>query len=227
MLHKKTHRTAVRPVPVIVLALAAWLSSAAPASAQECPAEGCPPDFGAPQDPQQTVPTTAPATGTVPTTVPTTGPTTDPTAVGVPSSSTALASPSTVSPGASVTIQGAGFGPDQTLQMTFTDSSPVALGSTQSDATGSYSATVTIPSTATVGAHEITVSGPDAQGGTHESVAAITVGLAQTGVMTNIMVLVGVTALAAGVHLVLKSQWSPPVSTAGFALSRRRTSRRS
>jgi hypothetical protein len=93
-------------------------------------------------------------------------------------------SDSTVTRGQRVEITGGGFAANQSsLPITFT-STPVSLGTTRSDSTGHYSATVTIPTTATPGAHRITVTGQGAQGGSHTSfidVIVLAAGLPATG----------------------------------------------
>lgn len=213
-----------RFVGVAAITLVTALGSQQPVSAQsDCGSEvGCQdpgaaePLAGAPTVPATvaTVPTTASTVATVPTT-PTTGQT-------GASTSTAQVSPATVGPGQTVSIRGGSFAPNQTLQMLLSTSPPASLGTTRSDATGSYSATATIPATTPVGTYRLTVSGPGAQGGAHESAATVTVGLAQTGMMTGVLALVGALALASGARLVIQSQWSPPVSTRNWAPTRRR-----
>jgi hypothetical protein len=81
---------------------------------------------------------------------------------------------STVTRGQKITISGGGFQANKSLSITFT-STPVSLGTTTSNSSGRYSALVTIPSDATAGSHTITVSGPGAAGGTHNSVIGVTV----------------------------------------------------
>ena len=220
--------------------VAALLGFQGPALAQE---DGCGTEVGCgdpgssdpsgvvPAAPTEPMPTPVPTTVPVPltgTSVPTTGatvpttPTTGPTAT---SSSPAHVSPTTVNAGQSVTIRGGSFAPNQSLQMLLSTTPPTSLGSARSDATGSFSATATIPAATTAGTYRLTVSGPGAQGGTHESSASVTVALARTGVMTTVLTLVGAVALAAGAKLVIQSQWSRPVSTAGWAATARRRRR--
>ena len=173
--------------------------------------------------------TTAPGTPTTPTTGSTTtavtvAPTTTPTTVPPgPVTSTATVTPSSVEAGGSVTITGSGFAPSSSLTIQLTSTSPpAALGSTQSDASGGYTATVTIPAGTSAASHLIAVSGPGAQGSRHESVGNVTVALAETGFMTSVLTAAGVVLLATGSKLVLQSQWSLPVSTAGWTPARRR-----
>jgi len=74
-----------------------------------------------------------------------------------------------------VTVSGHGFLPEKPdLSITF-HSAPVSLGTTTSDASGAYRATVTIPADASAGAHEIVVAGPATAGGALESVTKVTV----------------------------------------------------
>jgi len=74
-----------------------------------------------------------------------------------------------------VTVSGHGFVAEKPdLSITF-HSAPVSLGTTTSDASGAYRATVTIPADASAGAHEIVVAGPATAGGALESVTKVTV----------------------------------------------------
>jgi hypothetical protein len=210
------------------LALAVSLGTPSPAQAQttQCLTEGVnceeaplpPVTDGLGQSAPGTVPTTAPTTSSAP------GTGTVPTSPSsAPSSSTAVASPSTVAAGHSVTVQGTGpFAANQPLQVFFDGAPPSPPVTAQSDAAGAYVATVTVPSTASSGTHRITVSGPGPQGGTHESIATVMVGLADTGFVTDVMAIVGAAVLALGLHLVRRSQWSAPVSTKNWVPSPRR-----
>ena len=88
-------------------------------------------------------------------------------------------SDATVEPGQQVNVVGGGFAPDRDLRADlFSD--PVFLGSTRSDAAGRFAITVTIPANVSPGPHRIVVSGPGRQGGTHRSVATVTVVVAVT-----------------------------------------------
>jgi LPXTG-motif cell wall-anchored protein len=58
--------------------------------------------------------------------------------------------------------------------MTFL-SKPVSLGTTTSNSSGAFRATVTIPRSAAPGRHQLVVAGPGARGGTHRAVANLTV----------------------------------------------------
>jgi TolB protein len=101
-------------------------------------------------------------------------PTPTPRVIGGDTQSAGQASVTTVVPSQQIAVTGDGFEPDQQLQMVF-ESDPVALGLTRSDEAGGYSVLVTIPATATAGAHQIVVSGPNTQGGTHRSITTVTV----------------------------------------------------
>lgn len=234
-------RTAARCLVLVAMLVCPFLLADSPAQAHQdgChAAHSCPSDTGSytcgdtgnfSECGTSTPATTTPGTPTTPTTGSTTtavtvAPTTTPTTVpSGPVTSTATVTPSSVETGGSVTITGSGFAPSSSLTIQLTSTSPpAALGSTQSDASGSYRATVTIPASTSAATHLIAVSGQGAQGSRHESVGNVTVALAETGFMTNVLTAVGVILLAAGSKLVLQSQWSLPVSTAGWAPRRRR-----
>jgi hypothetical protein len=75
------------------------------------------------------------------------------------------ASKSKAEPGDEVGIAGTGFKIDDTIALSF-HSTPVSLGSATANATGGFTSSITIPSSATNGAHEIHAVGTDARGGT-------------------------------------------------------------
>jgi hypothetical protein len=77
-------------------------------------------------------------------------------------------------PGQTTTITGRRFAPNSILQANLF-SAPVLLATFKSDASGNYSATVTIPADTALGSHQIVVSGPGANGGTNNSVGSLTV----------------------------------------------------
>jgi hypothetical protein len=190
-----------------------WFAPQHPAGAQvdDCdPLLGCD-DVGAGTD-------TVPTTSTAPT-VPV-APTTE--APGQAGGSSAQVSPVTVAPGDTITIQGGSFASEERLEISLSTSPPTSLGTVQSDSTGSYSATATIPGTVPLGTYTVTVSGPGPQGGLHEASDTVTVGLAQTGATTGILALAGAAAVGAGARLVLRSQWSRPVSTRNWVPARGR-----
>jgi hypothetical protein len=66
------------------------------------------------------------------------------------------------------------FGANQTLQQVF-ESTPVNLGTTQSDGAGRYSNSIKVPLGADPGTHRIVTTGSDGKGGTHRSVGTLTV----------------------------------------------------
>lgn len=88
--------------------------------------------------------------------------------------STAALSDASVKPGEQTTVSGGGFAPRQRLLVDLF-STPTRLGTTTSDAAGRFSVIVVIPLGTTPGAHRIVVSGAAPAGGTHESVARLTV----------------------------------------------------
>ena len=122
-------------------------------------------------DTAQTTTTTTATTTTTSTTLPAA---TQPPAGSPDTQSEAQVSAATVAPGQQVSVTGGGFAPGRDLRADlFSD--PVFLGSTRSDAAGRFATTVTIPVNASPGPHQIVVSGPGPQGGTHRSVATVTV----------------------------------------------------
>jgi hypothetical protein len=88
-------------------------------------------------------------------------------------------------PGASLQVAGSGFLPGSTVQLSVR-SQPISLGSAKTDATGSFTTTVVLPSSLEAGSHTVYATGPDPQGGTLVESLGITVGgtgrlLAHTG----------------------------------------------
>lgn len=212
-----------RSISIAAVTLVAVLGLQAPASAQnDCGSEvGCE-DPGGTGDPFGASPT-VPTTGvTVPTTVASSVPTTSVPGQGATSTSVAQVSPTTVAAGKTVTIQAGSFAPNQTVQMQLSTTPPTSLGSAQSDAGGSVSTTATIPASASAGTYRLTITGPGAQGGPHESAATLTVGLAETGFMSGVLALVGALAVGSGAKLVIQGSWSRPVSTRSWVDNRRR-----
>lgn len=67
-------------------------------------------------------------------------------------------SPPTAAGGQPITITGSGWVPGETITLTL-HSDPMVLGTTTADASGDWSVTVTIPTSATCGEHTITATG--------------------------------------------------------------------
>ena len=210
---------------IAAVTFVAVLGLQAPASAQnDCGSEvGCQ-DPGGTVDPgaSPTVPTTGATVPTTPTTVASSVPTTSVPGEGATSTSVAQVSPTTVAAGQTVTIQAGSFAPNQTVQMQLSTTPPTSLGTAQSDAGGSVSTTATIPASASAGTYRLTITGPGAQGGPHESAATVTVGLADTGFTSGVLAVLGALAVGSGARLVIQSSWSRPVSTRSWVDSRRR-----
>jgi hypothetical protein len=137
-----------------------------------------PPSSSSSVPPSSSSTTTEPPTTTTepPTTTTTTAPATNTEGLTSAASDTG---PLTATPGQAVTVFGHGFAPGGSLAVSFF-SSPVHLGSTVADASGAYRVTVTIPSDATPGDHQIVVTGPAAVGGTLASVTPVKVVVAAT-----------------------------------------------
>lgn len=78
--------------------------------------------------------------------------------------------------GESVTVAGAGFGPNTTVTLEFRSASaPVSLGSAPVSASGTFSTTVVIPADAPPGPHAIVATGVDPSGATRVLSSTITV----------------------------------------------------
>jgi hypothetical protein len=108
-----------------------------------------------------------------------------------------------VAAGGTVTVSGGGFAPNQTLTAQL-NSTPVALGTTTSDAAGNFSFIATIPRSTTSGAHTIIVDGLGANGSTRRVSGALTVsgGLKVTGGTVDTLFIAGLLILGYGVVLV-------------------------
>jgi hypothetical protein len=122
--------------------------------------------------------------------------------------------PSTVCLGASFAVSGANLTPTESVTLTLDTSSPVTLGTTNTDGTGSFLTTVTLPSNTTPGTYPVTATG----GAGDSSTTAVTAkscagglvftasstgGLAFTGADIAALASVGAIALALGGMLVL------------------------
>jgi hypothetical protein len=68
------------------------------------------------------------------------------------------ASSTTVPPGGSITVSGQGFGANEPVNVDL-HSTPVLLATPQTDANGTFTTTVTIPSNTPMGTHTITATG--------------------------------------------------------------------
>jgi hypothetical protein len=93
-------------------------------------------------------------------------------------------SASQASPGGTLTLNGTGFKPNDTLTITL-HSDPVTLGTVTADPSGAFSTVVTIPADTAPGAHTIVVSGTDGKTATFSLtvVAAVTATTAATAVL--------------------------------------------
>jgi alpha-L-fucosidase len=97
-----------------------------------------------------------------------------------PSPAPPTSSTTNPAPGDAVTLTGGGFAASTTLTVTLR-SDPVVLASTTTDATGSYSVTVTIPLDTPPGVHQLVVSGLDPNGQEVSTSVDITVSAAAAG----------------------------------------------
>lgn len=108
----------------------------------------------------------------------------------------------TIVAGASITLSGTGFAPGSTVELV-AYSTPVKLGEAVVLADGSFSATVTIPTTLTNGVHHLVATGVDPAGNVRNLVVEVTVSggtavLASTGFSTLPYLGTGAVALLAG-----------------------------
>jgi hypothetical protein len=123
-------------------------------------------------------------------------------------------SDSSPTPGSSVNVSASGFQPNSTAQILL-HSTPVLLATSPTDANGTVSATVTIPTDAALGAHDIVLSGDDSSGSAMSVSIPITVvaatttstgsggGLAFTGADIALTAAVGLAAFGFGGFLLL------------------------
>lgn len=127
-----------------------------------------------------------------------------------PSTGSLTLSATTVGPGGSLTASGSGCAPGATVALTIASTSQ-ALGSAVANGSGAFSASVTIPSDISLGAHTIKAVCTAADGGELTLSASITAasgsssagGTAGTGTETWPVVLAGVGLVLVGVVLVV------------------------
>lgn len=86
----------------------------------------------------------------------------------------------TVAPGSTVTLSGSGFAPGASIQITIA-STPRLLATVTADGSGSFTATVTIPSGLEPGTHTLSATGASASGGTVVLTQQITLGSSTSG----------------------------------------------
>ena len=114
-----------------------------------------------------------------------------------------------------MSVTASGFAPNRPVSVSL-DSTPLQQSLTSNQA-GAVTASVTIPTSTTAGAHRIVVTGTNPSGGQHQSSGTLTVALATTGAGENIaMAVAAVLLIAFGYHLLEKARWSSPVSTTGW-----------
>lgn len=129
-----------------------------------------------------------------------------------PSGTTLATNTSSIGPGGSLIVHGSGFVPNEEITLTL-QSAPVILATTTADATGSFSTTVTIPSTTDPGAHTIVATGATGDSATTSITVtgavvpiATSRGLAFTGADIAAVSAVGAVALGLGGFLILSSR---------------------
>jgi hypothetical protein len=122
--------------------------------------------------------------------------------------------PSTVCLGAAFAVSGANLTPTESITLALDTSSPVTLGTANTDPTGAFLTTVTLPSNTTPGTYSVTATGGAGDSSTSvvtakncaggiAFTAASTGGLAFTGADIAAIASVGAIALALGGMLVL------------------------
>src|SRR5205085_8490009 len=109
--------------------------------------------------------------------------------------------------GSTVTLTGDGYAPNSTVSL-YIYSTPTFLGSVVTDGSGSFSKTITIPSTLAPGAHHLVSAGLDPSGNPRYLTSAVTVAqasgtLAWTGFETLPVLGAGILAVALGAGLVV------------------------
>jgi hypothetical protein len=122
-------------------------------------------------------------------------------------------SDSTVTPGEAITVTGDRWKAGGTIHLEF-HSTPVQLGTAKARADGTFSATVTIPSTATAGTHTILAAGIGADGAQHtarttiEVLGVVTAGgsTAFTGAAVRVWMFLAISLFGVGLGLVLVSR---------------------
>jgi hypothetical protein len=125
-----------------------------------------------------------------------------------PNAATVGDSASSIGPGGSLTVSGSNFAPGDTVTIVL-HSAPVTLGTTTVNASGAFSAVVTIPSDTAPGQHEIVASDTDGDSASTSLLVTGTVPLAATPSLpftgADIAALsgVGAVALALGGMLIL------------------------
>ncbi|MCW2581653.1 MAG: hypothetical protein JWQ53_443 [Klenkia sp.] len=116
-----------------------------------------------------------------------------------------------VTAGQKLTLQGAGFAPNSTVQLTLF-SAPVSLGTVVTDENGSFSVEVTLPANLTNGTHTLVATGINPDGTTRNLVITVTVSggvvtdaatLANTGFDTAVPLTGGALALLAGAGMLV------------------------
>lgn len=132
-----------------------------------------------------------------------------PTGSGTLQSGTAAVAAS-LTAGQKVPLSGSGYAPNSTVSL-FVYSTPTLLATVTTDATGSFSTYVTVPSDLAPGGHHLVAAGLDPSGAMRYLRSDVTVAvpanqLAWTGFETMPYVVAGVLAVAAGVGMVLISR---------------------
>ena len=115
---------------------------------------------------------------------------------------------STVAPGKTMTISGSGYAPNSTITLAIY-STPQVLTTVVTDASGNFTATVTVPAGLAAGNHTLVASGVDSSGNVRYVNLAVTVSsggkatLAYTGADVVPPALGGLAAVALGTGLIL------------------------
>jgi hypothetical protein len=115
---------------------------------------------------------------------------------------------STVAPGKTITVSGSGYAPNTTITLAIY-STPQVLTTTVTDASGNFTATVTVPAGLAAGNHTLVASGVDSSGNPRYVNLAVTVSssgkamLAYTGADVALPSIVGLVGVSLGAGLII------------------------
>ena len=118
---------------------------------------------------------------------------------------------STVAPGKTMTVSGSGYAPNSTVTLAIY-STPQVLTTVVTDASGNFTATVTVPAGLAAGNHTLVASGVDSSGNVRYVNLAVTVSgsgaatLAYTGADVVLPAIGGLVAVAVGGGLIVASR---------------------
>ena len=115
---------------------------------------------------------------------------------------------STVAPGKTITVSGSGYAPNSTVSVAIY-STPQVLTTVVTDASGNFTATVTVPAGLATGSHTLVASGVDSAGNVRYVNLPVTVSssgkatLAYTGADVAVPSIIGLVAVSLGAGLIV------------------------